>query len=538
MENKCPKCGKPLPEEASFCLYCFTDIEAFSSTAALHNDAKEPAKESSKAKAAALNGGKARLKLNKRTARTVCAAALFLIFAGACVAIMRGANFSEPVPFEDETVIVKETQNVAVTTDDGASVTDADGEQVFEVVEVTRVETVTATEKQNVFDKIFKPSQNKNTSDNITSSNVTTTQEPGFFQQLFGKDEPSSSAEATTLSSTEATQKSESTTAPKPSEKSEELTVPRPAENVTEPPAEYSSEETPVTDFEYTLSEKYAAITGYKGTAKHVTVPAVVEGKYVTSINKLTFSDNSTVETVSFADDSRRPYLWVYGSVFNNCSSLREVNFPDTDLGIYGDFAVNCPSIEKLSLKNMSQFRYKDGGLYYTNGRTWRLRYYCPAYPSSVLTLPSWATEIESNCNLYDAVGLKEIRLHEAVEFFNITYAMPPNLENIFVSDSNPYGYDINGIAFNSGGSERQSCVYPPQNKTTELALPENAFLECGRIKNPYLKTLRIPKSATLISAEYISARVSFSSLETVYLESGSENESTLRKGMYDLTTY
>ncbi|MGN1315963.1 MAG: zinc-ribbon domain-containing protein [Acutalibacteraceae bacterium] len=25
MERKCPNCGKELPEEANFCLYCFTD---------------------------------------------------------------------------------------------------------------------------------------------------------------------------------------------------------------------------------------------------------------------------------------------------------------------------------------------------------------------------------------------------------------------------------------------------------------------------------------------------------------------------------
>lgn len=537
MENKCPKCGKSLPEEASFCLYCFTDIEAFSSTTFESGGKNEPVKAAFKEKKK-LFLGKTKLKSNKRAAKYVCAAVLFLIFTGACVAITRNANFEEPRLSEGDTVIVKETQNVAVTMDDGAAVTDADGDQVFELVEVTRVESVAVTEKQNVFDKIFKPTQNKNTSDNGTSSTAATTQEPGFFQQLFGKDEPSSSAEDTTLAFTETTQKSESTTAPKPSEKSEDSTASKPSETATEPFENYQNAETPITDFEYKLSEKYAAITGYKGTAKHVTVPAVVEGKYVTSINKFTFSDNSTVETVSFADDGRRPYLWVYGSVFNNCSSLREVNFPDTDLGIYGDFAVNCPSIEKLSLKNMSQFRYKDGGLYYTNGKTWRLRYYCPAYPSSVLTLPSWATEIESNCNLCDAVGLKEINLHEAVEFFNITYTMPPNLENIFVSDSNPYGYDINGIAFNSGSSGRQSCVYPPKNKTTELTLPENAFLECNRIKNPYLKTIRIPKSANLTLADSISARVTFSSLETVYLESGSANESTLRKGMYDLKTY
>ena len=29
MERKCPNCGKALPEEAAFCLFCFTDVENF-----------------------------------------------------------------------------------------------------------------------------------------------------------------------------------------------------------------------------------------------------------------------------------------------------------------------------------------------------------------------------------------------------------------------------------------------------------------------------------------------------------------------------
>ena len=29
LEKKCPNCGKELPEEASFCLFCFTDINNY-----------------------------------------------------------------------------------------------------------------------------------------------------------------------------------------------------------------------------------------------------------------------------------------------------------------------------------------------------------------------------------------------------------------------------------------------------------------------------------------------------------------------------
>ena len=29
LEKKCPNCGKGLPEEASFCLFCFTDIDNY-----------------------------------------------------------------------------------------------------------------------------------------------------------------------------------------------------------------------------------------------------------------------------------------------------------------------------------------------------------------------------------------------------------------------------------------------------------------------------------------------------------------------------
>lgn len=514
MENKCPKCGKPLPEEAAFCLYCFTDINSvFENSQNAEN--KTPEKKKSRNKKAYI--------------KAICGIAVFVTVFCLSTAFMRSANSDRPLVNSGETVIVKETEIVAVTKENGEAVTDEAGKQVLGVVEVSRIEQVSEPEKQGFFDRIFAVSQNKNTtakeSSSVPENTGATSENTAGFTAAESTGESSDKHEHFTGTTDGNT--SESTAS-----STEASTKP------TEIVADYSNMQTPISDFEYTLSEKYATVTAYNGNDKYVTVPAVIEGKYVTNLGKNLFYNNSAVEVVTIADDDRRPYLWVRSYVFNSCPNLRVINFPDTDLGIYNDFASNCPSIESLSLKNFSQFRYKDGALYYTDGKIWKLRYYCPAYDSTVLTLPSWATSIESNSNLKDACKLKEIRLHEAVSFFSIQDILPPNLENIVVSKDNPYGFDINGIAFNINSSGQYCCVYPPENKTKELALPENAFLNCARVSNPYLKVLHIPASATVYSSDRIANFLSFSSLETLYLEKGSGNEAALRKGMYDLIIY
>ncbi len=533
MEKKCPNCGKELPDEAAFCLFCFTDINNYKKSEVC--PVADVATEKKSKKTPVLVAFKA--KLNKKLFCRIGIAAAFLLIMGICIFAMKSMNSGDNLKPENNTTIIKETSTVAVTDKGGEAVTDEAGEQVFEVVEVTKNIVVSTTEKQGLFDKIFNNTTTKKDDKNADnkSDSTETTKKQSFFDKIFGKDED----EETTLTSSSTTQKNDipaeehgTTQAPSTSDESTtkpSSTSPTKTETQTSTttlPTTTQKTETPISDFEYTLSSKYAAINKYTGNDKHIVVPAVIEGKYVTELNQGVFQNNSTVETISFADDSKRPYLWIRSRIFDSCQNLRIINFPDTDLGIYNDFAYNCPKIEELTFKN-NQYRFQDGGLYYSGGKGWRLRYFCPASSVTSLKLPDWSSGIEGACNLDEATNLKEIILHKNTTYFPDQSILPSNLENIFISEDNALGYDINGIAFFQS-SGNTFCAYPQQNKTTELTLPENSVFYGQYVKNAYLKTLRIPKTVTIHVPFYVVNGVCFKNLETVYIQDGHPSQKTL----------
>lgn len=436
---------------------------------------------------------------------------------------MKTANTTPSLKAPD-TTIINVTETVARTETNGEAVTDNNGAQVFDVVEATQSITLTppSTEKQGFFDKLFndKNPDDKNTTK--TSEKVEeTTEKKGFWESIFGADdttEPettvSSSLTATTTPSTTADSATEASTKPSTETTAAQTT----AAQTTTPPGTTAPANTPITDFEYTLSDKYATIKKYTGNAAHVTVPAVIESKYVVRISSNTFQDNDTVETVTFETNSKQPYLWIESQTFNNCSNLRVINFPETDLGIINNFATNCLSVEKLSVTGY-QFKYIDGTLYYNTGSTWKLRWHCPAHPTTTIRLPEDCSGFESAINLKEARNVKNIYLNKNTRYFPSTNLLPPNCENVYVDDANPYGYDENGIAFQKSSSQ-YLCTYPPKNTTQSLTLPENSLIYAHYIKNPYLKTLYIPGSANIQSEDSILYKQAFSSLENLYIGS------------------
>lgn len=523
MEKKCPNCGNPMPEEAAFCLKCFYSI----------GDSAEPKEEEDKKKKAFLFPW---LKQHgKNLAKGAVAMLAFLLIMSVCILAMKSMNSGEHLKPENDTTIIKETSTVAVTDTDGEAVTDEAGEQVFDVVDVTKIQTipVSTTKKQGLLDKIFnsvsqkddnktEAENNKNTTNGKTPE---TTEKKDFFDQLIDsvlgdneKDESTTDEKTTTeeYGTTQTTTSPSSTTTQKPSTNSTTLaptTTSGPDLTTTTPSI------APSNDFEYTLSTNYATITKYIGDSANVIIPAVIEGKAVTRITSFAFSDNSSVKTVSFATDNSQPYLWLEPQTFNNCVNLKKITFPDTDLGIMNNFALNCLSIESLDINN-AQYKYIDGSLYYNSGSTWKLRWHCPASSAATITLPSYCTAVESSSNLKEAKNVITINIHKNVVTLPHPSILPPNCENIFVDDGNQKAFDINGIAF-CKESDMWTILYPAKNKTNSLTLPENTRFYGQYINNAYLETLYIPKTTKIHSVDRLIEQRMFTSLKKLYIQEG-----------------
>lgn len=115
--------------------------------------------------------------------------------------------------------------------------------------------------------------------------------------------------------------------------------------------AEDTSKETPIEDFVWESTDEGITIIQYKGNAKEVIVPSVIEGKMVNCVSSAAFSGNITVESIVMSE-----YISDSSIItFKNCPSLTYLEFP----GIY-DYYINfveCESLQVLSFPNSKGIR-------------------------------------------------------------------------------------------------------------------------------------------------------------------------------------
>lgn len=545
----CPFCGDKVPEEAIYCLNCSSVLNERQILPVVQIKVKNKRK-----KAIAV------IPRKKFMGIIAIVLSVVIIFTSCFFAIKSTKN-DEPSKENPGTTLSP------ITEENGENVTNENGEQIFEVIEVTD----TTTEKQGFLDKLFgKDETETETKSNGTSETKpeTTTKKQSLLDKLFGDDEekgsspstnkpetttkkqssvdkPTNESEKTTNSSTSViepeattnpeitTNKVENSTTTKETTTNETDTS---SSTSTTESTTISSSQSNVEDFEYveySSNKMHLSITKYNGNAENVVIPATYDGKYIVEKKKETFKDNDKVKTVTFADDEDRPYLWINGHCFYNCPNLHTINMPDENLGIHAGFAQKCYSMKTITLKN-SQYRFDNGGLYASNGKLWELRYMCPASAPETFNIPSWSSGIDTASNLKECSNLRVIYCHEYVTIFPHQSIVPSNLEAIYVDDANQNGYDINGIAFKLNSSDgRYICTYPPKNTTKDFTLPNNSLLYSQYVKNPYLETLRIEQTADLFSPTYIASKWAFTNLKTIYIKSGHKNEATIKKDFY-----
>ncbi len=494
----CPFCGAKIPEESIYCLSCSSVLNERQSFPVIK------VKDKKKKTIAVIP--------RKKFMGIIAIVLSVVIMLSSCIFAIKstrnnGANIEKP-----------ETTLAPVTEENGESVTNENGEQVFEVIEVTD----TTTEKQGLLDKLFS----KDETETIDASSETTTKKPSILDKLFG-DETTTSPTTTEPEATTST----TTTAETTTNQTETSSTTSTTESTT-----ISSSQSNAEDFEYveySSNKMHLSITKYNGNDEHVVIPATYDGKFIVEIKKETFKDNDKVKTITFADDEDRPYLWINSHCFSNCPNLHTINMPDENLGINAGFAQKCYSMKTIILKN-SQYRFDNGGLYAGNGRLWELRYMCPAAAPEIFHIPSWCAGIDSASNLSECTNLRVIYCHEYVSIFPHQTIVPSNLEAIYVDDNNQNGYDVNGIAFKLNSSDgRYICTYPPKNTTKDFTLPDNSVLYSQYVKNPYLETLRVEETAELFSPTHIVSKWAFTNLKTIYIKSGHKNEATIKKDFY-----
>lgn len=567
MERICPNCGKELPEEAEFCLYCFTDIKNFK------KDKEAPAKPVVEKTTVAQPEVKEQKKSEKKSkkkmlCRIACVLAFLVVILLCAVGMKSCGRKDAPVNNEDfvtQTTVVKETVAVAVTDPQGEQVTDAQGEQVTSIVEVTKVETITiaaTTQKQGFFDKLFSttaPSKNdKNTTENNTSAGgetsgngTTETTEKGFIDgiidSIFGDDEEESTTQETQPSTTEAhattapttvpgttkphTTSPVTTTTPSTTQKMTEATTQKPVTTTQKPvtTTQVQTTESSSYYFEYeATSAKYPdgniTLTKYVGNASVVTVPSYIDGRKVAEIGGKCFANDPKIKEIIIEPGT--DYILIFDKyAFYNLTSLTQIISTRRSLSFRNSFAYNCPLL--YIGKGGGEKNYIENGMRFNGGLVW-----VTAHPSmTTLTIPSTCNAIANGHNLAEVSNIKVINIHKDVSKVpHMDLHYNDALKAINVESGNPLYISKDGVLFSKLNTSQDSysyCVYPKGKTDKVFKMPEDEacllrVTNSSKVVNSYLEELWIYENNELSAPDskwfY---ETSFPNLKRIYIEEG-----------------
>lgn len=485
--KNCKFCNASLPDEASFCLHCSSPLNGC--------EKSEP-------------------KAPKRFIRKRYVEVFIVLLFIFSLSIFSAYRIKK-LPTKAQTN-APETVLIPVTEENGETVTNPQGDTVFEAVTVE-----TTTKKPTIIGVIGsllgvdKDKENDKDNNNVSSSNTT-----DYSGSDIGSKPPSTETDISDFSEISST---DSGSVNEPTQNS--------PTTETEPPTkkEESIKENPAEVFEfapYSSNKSYLSIAKYKGNAEHVVIPASYNGQYIVEIQRNAFKDNDKVKIISI--DENRPYFDLKSECFYNCQNLHTINLPNVLLEISSNFAKYCYAMKTIVINN-NRYKFENGGLYYYNSRIWYLLYCCPASFPDTFTIPLWSAGIVDACNLSELSQLRVINCHQYVSSFPHQTSLPKNLEAIYVDDKNKNGYDVNGIAFGLRNG-KYYCSYPPSNPTKEFTLPNNSYLIASWLKNPYLETLRIEETAEILSSYSIADKFTFTNLKTIYIKSGHKDEADIKR--------
>lgn len=528
MSRICPNCKSEIPEEAHFCLKCFSSVDETGPVSKPVNKKAELKKDKSKKK----NRIIPIIKSKQFKAASACILGVFLLCFGS-VMLKKWNNTIVPVAADEITMITVTEENgeavttesgevvtqavVAVTDKNGEAVTEKDGSAVFKAVEA-----VTDKNGENVTDKngsaVYAIVADNSGKD--ASASEATTEKKSLFDKLFGKDDDKTDETSTTLKEGSATtekatestaaetsntqaQNTQTTTSPSPSTTHWSWLQPQ----TTEPQSVASAD-----DFEYVYTNNLIEIKKYNGSAANVVVPAKINGSDVSYISTNAFKDNANVKSVTFEDGAAVFNLSKYSSVsspcFVNMPNLESIKFPSgttSKENIYSLFS-NCPKLRSVTFgSGCTAFKVIDDVVFKGS----KLAFYPYAKTTENYTTPDSCYRIEYRA-VRDNPYIKSFCLGKNIPADNLSsnFMGCSSLERITVDPANPHSeiqsdggvlYLVNCAKFSDDiqfSSEPFTLVcYPAGKRDTSYTFIENYKISlsdstfCG---NPYIQEIKL----------------------------------------------
>lgn len=477
MGKNCPFCGAEMPEEANFCLTCFSMCSAPNEADAAFGRGGR--------KAAFRPHGK------RYVERLVSAALTLFLILGTILTVLPSAK---EIPVVGQAPNSSEQTQNEDTGEDNPTDTSAAlsaGTQTAE--EPVRLSGMAGS----VFGKVTGLGLPAGTTSSVGFGTLGTQTQPVLGAR------PNAGA---------TTGNSDSNTENNTTGGGETVTQP---EETTPTEPEYDN----FTYRSYDSKKNTIALIKYKGNSSKVVVPAVIDGHPVANVDENTFYNNANITEITFESSSAQTSLSLDTGCMTNLPSLKVVRLPKTDLGVTSGFAKNCLKLETIEVDN-SQYKFMDGVLYRWTSLDWVVCFYPPACKNETFTVPTWCAGVD--CRLDENPYLKRIEFHKAAKKFPNNYSVGETLEYVYVEPGNPKAFSVDGVLFIKDNNGNYTfSLYPPSKKDKTFVMPENVELDLFQYYCPYLEELWIPASSRVGSTNALFYRQCFTNLKVIHLQKG-----------------